>query len=284
MWSCSPSRRASAADSSISRVVTEKGEHGATAICDERSVRERVQPLGVGEDRVDVLDERVRRQPAVRLAEVHRAARGDEADAELLRGAHLGLDEARDAAREDVVVVEDRRAARQRQLGQPAACGGVLHLVVDARPAWIERLQPREEIGLLCARARQGLVQVMMRVDEAGRDDCAAEILGARGRLARADLGDQPVLDPDPAVAMLGAGVVHRDEPAVAEDHAASSGTSSNAVDVDEAAVGQLQRGNHRQREERHQLERRLDACSRAARPPRRRHASARRPPRAARR
>ena len=41
------------------------------------------EPLGVGEDLVDRLDERVRRQPAVRLAEVHRPARGDDPHAEL---------------------------------------------------------------------------------------------------------------------------------------------------------------------------------------------------------
>ncbi len=85
-----------------------------------RPVGERVEALGVGEDRVDVLDERVRRQAAVRLAEVHRAARGDEAHTDLLRRADLGLDEPGDAAREDVVVVEDGRAPRERELGEAA--------------------------------------------------------------------------------------------------------------------------------------------------------------------
>ena len=60
---------------------------------DEVAVGERGEPLGVGEDRVEVLDERVGRQAAVGFAEVHRAARGDDADAELARRAHLGLDE-----------------------------------------------------------------------------------------------------------------------------------------------------------------------------------------------
>ena len=110
--SCRPSRRASAADSSISRVVTENGEHGATAICTRAPSASAMQPFGVGEDRVDVLDERVGRQAAVGLAEVHRAARRDDAHAELLRRADLRLDETDDAAREDVVMVEDGRAAR----------------------------------------------------------------------------------------------------------------------------------------------------------------------------
>ena len=87
-----------------------------------RAVDEPGEPLGVGEDVVDLLDEVVGRKAAVRDAEVHRAARGDDADADLGRGAELGLDEPGDAAREDVVVVEDGRAARERELGE-ARCG-----------------------------------------------------------------------------------------------------------------------------------------------------------------
>ena len=37
-------------------------------------------------------------------------------------------------AREDVVVVEDRRAARERELGEPGAGGRVLGLGVDPAP------------------------------------------------------------------------------------------------------------------------------------------------------
>ena len=81
-----------------------------------------------------------------------------------------------DAAREDVVVVEHGRAARQRELGEPGARGGVLHLGVDPRPDRVERAQPGEEVGLLRPRARERLVQVVVRVDEAGRDDRAAEV------------------------------------------------------------------------------------------------------------
>ena len=46
----------------------------------------------------------------------------------------LGLDQPVAAAREDVVVVEDGRAARERELGQAGARGGVLGLGVDAAP------------------------------------------------------------------------------------------------------------------------------------------------------
>ena len=82
-----------------------------------------------------------------------------------------------DAAREDVVVVEDGRAARERELGEPGARGGVLHLGVDPRPDRVERAQPGEEVGLLRPGARERLVEVVVRVDEAGRDDGAAEVV-----------------------------------------------------------------------------------------------------------
>ena len=69
------------------------------------------------------------------------------------------------------MVVEDRRATRERQLGEPRAGGCVLGLGVDPRPHRVERLQPREQVGLLRPRARERLVQVVMRVHEAGRDE-----------------------------------------------------------------------------------------------------------------
>ena len=58
-----------------------------------------------------------------------------------------------------------------------------------------------------------------MRVDEAGRDERAAEVLeGLRGgRIALSDLDDEAVVDEDPAVGELGAGVVHRDDVGVRE-------------------------------------------------------------------
>ncbi len=187
------------------------------------------EPLGVGEDRVDVLHERVGRQTAVGLAEVHRAARGDDAHPELLCRSDLGLDETDDPAREDVVMVEDGGAARSGELGEAAPRRRVLHLVVDPCPDRVQRLQPREEVGLLRARACEGLVQVVVGVHEAGGDDCAAEILCAGRRFTAVHLRDQAVLDPQPAALVLGSAVVHRDDPRVAVGgHEAASGTSSN--------------------------------------------------------
>ena len=125
------------------------------------------EPLGVGEHGVELLDELVRREAAVRRAEVHRPARGDDAHAELARGLHLGLDQPLPSLREDVVVVEDGRAARERELGEGRARGGVLGLGVDARPDGIQLAEPREEVGLLRSAARERLVEVVVGVDEA---------------------------------------------------------------------------------------------------------------------
>ena len=52
-----------------------------------------MEPLGLGEHRVEVLDELVGREAAVRDAEIHRAARGDDPHAELARRLHLRLDD-----------------------------------------------------------------------------------------------------------------------------------------------------------------------------------------------
>ena len=69
-----------------------------------------------------------------------------------------------------------------------------------------------------------------MRVDEARRDDGAAEVdpLVRLGLGARADGDDHAVLDEQPAGLVLGTGVVARDDPAAGEEAPhACSGTSS---------------------------------------------------------
>ena len=109
-------------------------------------------------------------------------------------------------AREDVVVVEDGRAARQRELGEARARGGVLGLGVEPRPDRIELAQPGEEIGLLRAGPRERLEQVVVRVDEPGRDDRAGEVdaLVGPGRRAAADRRHETVGDHEhpPAVVL----------------------------------------------------------------------------------
>ena len=118
--------------------MTENGEHGATASCTLAPwpglVQQRGEALGLREHRVEVLDQLVGRKAAVGDAEIHRAARGDDAHAELARRLHLGLDQALAAAREDVVVVEHGRAAGEGELGEARSRRGVLGLGVDPRP------------------------------------------------------------------------------------------------------------------------------------------------------
>ena len=162
-----------------------------------------------------LLDKLVGREAAVGDAEVHRAARGDDADAELPGRLHLGLDEPGAAAREDVMVVEHRRAPGQRELCEARARRGVFRLRVDRRPHRIQLAQPREQVGLLRPCPCQGLVQVVVRVDEPGRDDGAGEVDTPVGhRLGPvADRRDRRAVDEHPAVGVLGAGVVHRDDP-----------------------------------------------------------------------
>ena len=118
------------------------------------------------------------------------------------------------------MVVEHRRAAGERELGEARLRGRVLGLGVDPRPDGIEGLQPGEEVGLLGAGARERLVQVVVRVDEAGSDESAAEILAVvRLRLGTpADLAHDAVLDQHPARLVLGARVVHHDDVRVGEE------------------------------------------------------------------
>src|SRR5262249_57697034 len=65
-------------------------------------------------------------------------------------------------------------------------------------------------------------------VDQGRGDDRAVQVVARLRRLAGADLGDEAVLEADPAAGDLRAGVVHGDDVGVGEEaHPASSGTSS---------------------------------------------------------
>ena len=154
VWSCSPSSaRELSRLASSGRPVTENGRarrDGDLDACARAGLVQRRRAARVSSRMASiVLDDGVGRQAALRDAEVHRAARGDDADAELLRRLHLRLDEPLAAAREDVVVVEDGAAAGEQQLGEAGAGGGVLGLGVDARPGGVELDEPLEERRLL---------------------------------------------------------------------------------------------------------------------------------------
>ena len=245
--------------------MTENGEQGAATICTRspsaspasRSVSARIV--------VEVLDERVRRQPAVRLAEIHRAARRDEPQPQLAGGLQLGLDETRHASREDVVVVEHRRAARESQLRQARARSRVLHLVVEPGPHRIQRLQPGEEVGILRTGPREALVEVMVGVDEPGRDDRAVQVLSGprRSPLPAATTRPSSICSQPERCSVPASSIVTTQQLVRISDRQRDE---LEPVDVDEAAVGQLQAGDHREREEREVLERRIERAAERAR------------------
>ena len=132
--------------------------------------------LAGGEDRVAVLDDLVGRQAAVAAAEVHRAAAGVEAQADLARRLDLDREQVAAVAREEVVVVGGGRAARAGERDEPGARGGLLDRLVDVRPDRVELLQPLEQRVVLREPARGPLVEVVVAVDEAGRGEQAAAV------------------------------------------------------------------------------------------------------------
>ena len=88
----------------------------------------------------------------------------------------------------------------------------------DARPDRVESLEPVEEVGILRGGdgAREGLVEVMMRVDEPRQDDVPLEVedfIGGGGQHARwRNLLDEPVFYEKTTIRQFGLVVVHGEE------------------------------------------------------------------------
>src|SRR2546430_6296855 len=136
--------------------------------------------VGREEDRVDVLDDAVGRQAPLRLPEIHRASAGMKAKPELSRHLDLGLQQALDASGKDIVMIGRGRAAAKRQLGQPDLRRRALPIRIDRRPGWIKLAEPVKEPALLRMDPRQGLVQMMVRVDEARNGQQTMRVDGLR--------------------------------------------------------------------------------------------------------
>src|SRR5205807_8996739 len=102
----------------------------------------------------------------------------------------------------------------------------------DSGPDRVERLEPGEEVGLLRAGARQRLVEVVVGIDEPGRDESAREVdpLVRVGRLSASDRLDQPAVEEHPAVRVLRAGVVQGRHVRVREQQTAHPATVSSAA------------------------------------------------------
>ena len=100
-------------------------------------------------------------------------------------------------------MVGRRRTARQGQLGESRRGGHPDPLGIEPCPHRVELGEPAEQAVLLGARPGQHLVQVVVGVDQA-RDRHAPTAVEdvrighqARGRAARADPGDDAILDQD---------------------------------------------------------------------------------------
>ncbi len=207
-----------------------------TAADGERGARGQHQPqhrAGVGvvvavhdpprvlEDGRLVLHHRVGGQAPLRLPQAHRSPGHVEAHPHRLGALHLIVEPG--PVGPQVVVVEGGGAARQRQLGQ-AEGGGHPHVVGGhAGPDGIQGGEPVEESAVLRPGddPGQGLVEVVVGVDEAGGGEAAAAVdavgesvegaTRAGGpEAALANCGDAAVVDDDVAVGVLGAGAVHR--------------------------------------------------------------------------
>ncbi len=188
----------------MSRLVTENGEHGATAICTRapapgswsaetsRSVSASTASMSSTSSSGGSPPSDSPRSIEPREATIRTPSSRAACTSASIRPFA--------SAREDVVVVEHRRAAGERELGEAGSRGRVLRLRVDSRPHGVELAQPGEEVRLLRPGPRERLVQVVVRVDETGRDDGAAEVdpLVGLGLVTGTDSGDESVLDQEP--------------------------------------------------------------------------------------
>jgi len=75
-------------------------------------------------------------------------------------------------------VIGGGRASRKGKLSQRRLRGGEDVVGLQARPDGIERRQPGKEIGILRGRdgARQGLVEVMVRIDQPRQNDMTVQV------------------------------------------------------------------------------------------------------------
>ena len=250
--------RASSADSSISSRRDRERRAGRDRDLDAVAVGERGQPLRVGE-RIVVGDSttRVGRQAAVRLAEIHRPARRDDAArrARAPRGSPPRAARSRRAGRRSGGRTRScsRRGRARRGLTRAAAYSAS---VVDRADqiGYSASSQPKR-FCVLRTRTREVLPEVVVRVDEPGVTTApprSLHVVGLGLARPRRRPSTKPSVDEDPAALVLGARVVHGHDVGVGEQ------TCSNlqrhdleAVDVDETAVGDLQARDHREREER---------------------------------
>lgn len=137
-----------------------------------------------------------------------------EADADIGRGPYLAVKRA--IVGENVEMVGACRAAGEGQLGQPGDRADVDGLIGQVGPNGVERLEPREQVGILGDDAGQALIEMMVGVDEARQNDMVAQVEDGVGRLGqvggRTDGLDHVIAHEQPAAGDLATVVVHGDE------------------------------------------------------------------------
>ena len=97
-----------------------------------------------------------------------------EADAQFLRGSNLIIDAA--AVRVEVEVVTRCGAATEQQLGQADFRGNKYSVSVHPCPDWVQCCQPTKQPAVLSQATSQGLIQVMVCVDQSREHDHTAGI------------------------------------------------------------------------------------------------------------
>src|ERR1700686_2316189 len=119
-------------------------------------------------------------------------------------------------------MVGGRRAAAKGELGEADFGGGPFPIGIDRCPDGIEFAQPIEEAAILGADPGEGLIEVVMGIDQPWKCDQAATVddvwLLVHRRASLAGPGYDAPVDQDRSVLEFSAGVVHRDPDAAALD------------------------------------------------------------------
>src|SRR5690606_5981332 len=135
---------------------------------------------GAGQRAVGGLHHRVRRQAALGVPAVHGAARQVQPDADRAGRLHFGGGDVAPPGGEDVVVVGGGAAARQRQPGGARGGGSGHRLGVQPVPDLVGADQPLEERAVGEQALGGPLVEVVVRVHQAGGGQAAAAVDAAR--------------------------------------------------------------------------------------------------------
>ena len=121
-------------------------------------------------------------------------------------------------------MVRSRCASRQGKFREGGLSRGENIVGREASPDRVERFEPVEEVGILRGRdgAGEGLVEVMMRVDESREEDVTFEVkgfVGVGGQIGSLSyLFDESVFDKKTTIREFGVAVVHGEEVGVFDE------------------------------------------------------------------